>query len=152
MIKHRLHLFLIIISFIFNSPLLADKILVIVAKNSPIMGLTLQQLENIYRKKNQLNTNNERWVPINLIIEDPLRQAFSEEVFKQRPEEMESFWNIQYFNGIIPPYVVSSNEAVLRFVNSTPNAIGYIHHCYLDQRVQVIMKLDFKSSLSDSCP
>ncbi len=151
-IKHQLYSFLIIVLLGFNSPLLADKILVIVAKNSPVTRLTLQQLENIYRKKTQININNERWVPINLIIEDPLRQAFSKKIFKQHPEEMEAFWNIQYFNGITPPYVVSSNEAVLRFVNSTPNAIGYIHHCYLDQRVQVLMKLDFNSSLTYSCP
>jgi len=152
MIKRVLHPFLITCLLGFNSPSLADRILVIVAKDSPITRLTPQQLENIYRKKTQLNANNERWIPLNLIIEDPLRQAFSKEIFKQRPEEMEVFWNIQYFNGITPPYVVSSNEAVLRFVSSTPNAIGYIHNCYLDKRVRVLIKLNFKASLTYSCP
>ncbi|MDQ7091290.1 MAG: hypothetical protein Q9M50_11775 [Methylococcales bacterium] len=130
----------------------ADKILIIVAKDSEITTLTRKQLENIFRKKTLLNVNNERWVPINLIIDDPLRQAFSKKIFKQRPEEMESFWNIQYFNGIMPPYVVSSNEAVLRFVSSAPNAIGYIHNCYLDNRVRVLIKLNFNSLLTYSCP
>lgn len=152
MIKHVLHPFLIICLLGFNSPSLADKILVIVAKDAPITKLTLQQLENIYRKKTQLNANNKRWIPLNLVIEDPLRQAFSEKVLKQPPEEMEAFWNIQYFNGIMPPYVVASNEAVLRFVSSTPNAIGYIHNCYLDKRVRVLIKLNFRASSAYSCP
>ncbi len=152
MIKQLLHPFFIIVLLGFNATSLADKILVIVAKNSPVAKLTRQQLENIYRKKTILNPNNKRWIPLNLLIDDQLRQAFSKKIFNQHPEEMESFWNIQYFNGITPPYVVSSNEAVLRFVSSTPNAIGYIYNCYLDKRVRVLIRLNFRNKLTHSCP
>ena len=152
MIKRLLRPIFIIFLLRFSSLSWADEILIIMAKDAAITKLTQQQLENIFRKKTLLTVNNERWVPINLIIGDPLRQAFSEKIFKQRPEEMESFWNIQYFNGIMPPYVVSSNEAVLRFVSSTPNAIGYIHNCYLDNRVRVLIKLNFNRLLAYSCP
>lgn len=136
----------------FHPPTSADEILIIVARNSSVAKLTAKQLADIYRKKTLLNENDERWIPVNLKIDDPLRLAFSEKIFRQRPEDMEAFWNIQYFKGITPPYVVSSNEAVLRFVASAPNAIGYIHDCYLDERVRVVLKLHFVSSSEYSCP
>jgi len=143
---------LIIGLLFFSQQLIADELFIVVAKDSSIMQINIRQLEHIYRRKTRINKQGERWVPINLGVKNALRQAFSEKLFKQRPEEMEGFWNIQYFNGIMPPYVVSSNEAVLRFVSSTPNAIGYIHNCYLDNRVRVLIKLNFNRLLAYSCP
>jgi len=90
-------------------------------------------------------------VPINLGIDNPLRLAFSKKLFKQSPTEMETFWNIQYFKGIIPLYVVTSEEAVLRFVASTPGAIGYINPCHLDSRVRVLITLTIRENIHSSC-
>jgi hypothetical protein len=64
---------------------------------------------------------------------------------------MEAFWNIQYFKGINPPYVVSSEEAVLRFVSSTPGAIAYINPCHLDSRVRVLIKLSIRENIHHYC-
>lgn len=131
--------------------LLADELLIVVAKDSPISMINSRQLERIFRRKTRINKLGKRWVPVNLGIDNPLRIAFSQKLFNQHPEDMETFWNIQYFKGITPPYVVSSEEAVLRFVASTPGAIGYIKACHLDSRVRVLMKFTIQGNTNSLC-
>ena len=82
-----------------------------------------------------------RWIPLNLSLEEPLRRRFSQFLFAVSPEEHEEYWNIQYFNGISPPKVVNSEEAVLRFVSVTHGAIGYVRTQKVDQRVKVLLTI-----------
>jgi hypothetical protein len=64
---------------------------------------------------------------------------------------MEAYWNAQYFQGITPPYVVTSEAAMLRFITSTLGAIGYILPCHLDDSVQVVFKLKVQSPVEKNC-
>ena len=77
-------------------------------------------------------------VPVNLAASHPLRRAFSLAVFKKTPEQLQDYWNDQYFHGVLPPPVLASEEAVLRFVASTPGAVGYVSTCSVDKRIDVI--------------
>ncbi len=52
--------------------------------------------------------------------------------------------------GISPPHVVASQEAVMRFVANTPGVIGYVAACKVDKRVKVIYRLKTKKKLPDS--
>ncbi len=130
-------------------PAFAEDILVIVSVDSPIQQLTIRQLANIYQRKTLISDQGIRWAPINLGADHPLRRAFSLEIYKQQPEDMESYWNIQYFKGITPPYVVSSQEAMLRFVTSAPGAIGYILPCRLNPTVRVVLTLPVSLTAPD---
>jgi hypothetical protein len=47
-----------------------------------------------------------------------------------------------YFHGLLPPHVLASTEAVLRFVASTPGAIGYVPLCDADARVTMLLAID----------
>jgi hypothetical protein len=111
----------------------------------------MKRVENIFLKKTLVNAQGTRWIPLNLNPDHPLRQAFSQTVFKQKPEDMEIYWNDQYFQGISPPYVVNSEEAVLRFIASTHGAIGYILPCHLDARVQVVIKIKVQNPVEKHC-
>ncbi|MDP2901914.1 MAG: hypothetical protein Q8N96_02230 [Methylovulum sp.] len=113
--------------------------------------MSIKRLENVFLRKTLLNDSGTRWIPLNLSPEHPLRQAFSLSLFKKRPEALEVYWNEQYFQGITPPYVVASEEAMLRFVTSTPGAIGYILPCHLDARVQVVFKLTATTPVEQYC-
>jgi hypothetical protein len=132
---------IIVLTLFHSQQLIANELLIVVAKDSVNVAMNYRKLEHIFRRKTRINEQGKRWVPINLKINDPLRQAFSKKIFKQSPEDMGVFWNTQYFKGISPPYVVSSEEAVLRFIVNTPGAIGYISPCRLDDRVKVVMTL-----------
>ncbi len=151
MFKQLLQHFFIVLMLLCSHRLVAGELLVIVAENSAVTRVSSRQLERIFRRKTLINQQGERWVPVNLGVTNPLRLAFSKRLFKQRPAEMESFWNIQYFKGISPPYVVTSEEAVLRFVVSTPGAIGYINPCHLDSRVRVLMRLTIRDNIHSRC-
>jgi hypothetical protein len=142
---------LVFINLISIQLVAADTIVVITAHELPIKQISLKELKNIFRRKALLDETGKRWIPLNLEINHPLRQTFSEKVFALHPEEMESYWNEQYFQGIMPPYVVTSEEAMLRFVSSTQGAIGYILPCHLDARVQVVMRLRVLESVNQSC-
>jgi len=74
-----------------------------------------------------------------LPVTDPIRRNFSLTLFSMLPEEQQDYWNIQYFNGITPPKVMASEEAVLRFVSSTTGSIGYIRKQKVDNRVKVLL-------------
>jgi hypothetical protein len=133
------------------SPIFADDILVVTGLQVDIKDITMKKVENIFLKKTLVNAQGTRWIPLNLNPDHPIRQMFSQTVFKKRPEDLESYWNDQYFQGISPPYVVNSEEAMLRFIASTSGAIGYILPCHLDSRVQVVIKIKVQSPVEKNC-
>ncbi len=133
------------------SPVLADEIFVVTGHQVDVNELTLKRLENIFLKKTLVNSQGIRWIPLNLNADNPIRQAFSQTLFKQRPEDMEAYWNSQYFQGISPPYVVASETAMLRFIASTSGAIGYILPCHLDSSVQVVLKIKVAGPVEKNC-
>jgi hypothetical protein len=68
-----------------------------------------------------------------------LRRAFSQSVLGGVPEGFEDYWRKLYFQGVLPPHVLASEEAVIRFVSSTPGAIGYVTSCIPAHGVQLLM-------------
>ncbi|MFZ2450426.1 MAG: hypothetical protein WAW36_07905 [Methylovulum miyakonense] len=132
-------------------PAYADDILIITGANTPFSNATSKRLENIFLRKTLLNEDGISWIPLNLNPDNPIRQAFSDTLFHRRLDALESYWNEQYFQGITPPYVVASVEAMLRFVTGTRGAIGYILPCHLDERVQVVFKLPTPYTLKPYC-
>ncbi len=113
-------------------------------------GVSKRLLAQIYRKQVVLDDDGIRLHPVNLPAGHPLRALFSQAVFRRSPLEMAGYWNEQYFQGISPPHVVASQEAVMRFVANTPGAIGYVAACKVDKRVRVIYRLKLKKKLTDS--
>lgn len=118
------------------------RLAVIVAANgAPTTGLSLEDLALIYRRKKQF-VGNARVQPINLPAQHPLRRFFSQQVLHKTPEDLEDYWRDLYFNGISPPFVLASEEAMIRFVASTPGAVGYVSQCVADKRVLVVATID----------
>ena len=131
----------------------------VVIASGKVRQLGVAELALIYRRKKLFWNEGVRVAPINLQANDPLRQLFSQRVLHTSPEEMERYWNGMYFNGISPPHVVASAEAVLRIVAQTPGAVGYVAYCDVDPRVQVALVLTSAGPVSPdiakrdlSCP
>lgn len=144
--------FLLVLGCVIHCPFLrADDILVVMGQAFASEKISPKQLANIYRRKTVINEAGERWNPINLSANDPLRLAFSQKIFQQSPDAMEAYWNAQYFQGIMPPYAVNSIEAMLRLLATTPGAIGYLLPCHVDKRVKVVFKLTVSESLAGEC-
>lgn len=104
--------------------------------------LSATALEQIFKRKQRFWDNGLKIQPVNLPASHMVRRAFSQLVFGLSPEEMDSYWRDQYFHGELPPFVLGSEEAVIRFVSSTPGAIGYVSHCAVDHRVVIVARFE----------
>lgn len=117
------------------------EIAVVASARAPDRMLPAEALARIFRRKMLYWPDGIKIEPVNLPATDPLRQAFSRHVLKMELAELEDYWNQQYFHGIFPPYVLASQEAVLRFVADNPGAIGYVAGCAVDARVVVVLRI-----------
>lgn len=117
-------------------------IAVIMAPGSGPTRLTHDELGLIFKSKKQFWDDGQRIQALNLPVNHPLRRAFSAQVLKHSPEELDDYWSDMYFHGVLPPHVFVSEEAVIRFVSITPGAIGYVSHCAVDHRIIVVMQLE----------
>ena len=110
------------------------------------------ELSLIFMRKKLYWPNGKRMRPANLPTQQTLRKQFSQQVLGSLPETQTEYWNELYFHGTSPPYVVNSQEAMLRFVADTAGSIGYIDACLLDARVKAIAWLQTDGSLSYQAP
>ena len=118
-----------------------DEIAVIVAQDAPAAAIETVALRNIYLKKLFVDGRGQEFIPLNLPPDHPLRVAFSQALFNKSAQSMQDYWNQRYFQGIAPPYVLSSQTAVLQFVAKTPGAIGYVATCRLTPHVKALLYL-----------
>jgi hypothetical protein len=122
----------------------------------PAIALDRATLRDIFLKRIVIDNAGKALVPLNLPPDDPLRAAFSQALLGKAPDALQRFWNERYFQGASPPYVVRSQEAMLRFVAETPGAIGYVASCRADERVRVVAELPVPPGLApgieDLCP
>ena len=116
-------------------------VLVVAAPGARPPALGLAELAQVYRRQRSF-IDGQRVQPVNLPAAHPLRRWFSQQVLGQTPEEMEAWLRDRYFNGVLPPFVLASEEAVLRWVAATPGAIGYVSACAADRRVRTLLQLD----------
>jgi len=115
---------------------------VIVAQESPISRISRDELTLIFKARKRYWEEGLRIQPVNLPAAHLLRRTFSTQILGSSPEELDDYWRDMYFHGVQPPYVFASEEAVIRFVSSTPGAIGYVSSCATDHRIKVVMHME----------
>ncbi len=101
----------------------------------PTQVLPQSMVAGIFLRKRQFWDNRSPIVPVNLPASHALRRNFSLWLLKRTPEDLQDYWNDRYFHGVLPPPVLASEEAMIRFVAVTPGAIGYVSACLVDKRV-----------------
>jgi ABC-type phosphate transport system substrate-binding protein len=123
-----------------NAPIIA----IVVASNQKVDVLKLapNDLSLIYWRKQLYWPKGQRIKPVNLSTEHALRLQFSQKILGSAPKSQIDYWNGQYFDGVLPPYSVNSEEAVLRYVAQTQGAIGYVNACNVDTRVQAVLWIE----------
>jgi hypothetical protein len=103
--------------------------------------LDVDEVARIYLKQRRHWAGGETIVPVNHTSGSPLRDVFSAAVLARTPQQLERYWNRQYFLGVLPPATLASDEAVKRFVARERRAIGYIRASALDSSVRVVLRL-----------
>lgn len=115
---------------------------VVVAATRAAEPLEVDDLSLVYKRKKQFWHDGRRILPVNLPPDHALRRLFAREVLKLSLEAQEDYWNEQYFQGVLPPHMLRSEEAVARFVAETEGAVGYLSPCALDPRLRIVLLLD----------
>ena len=124
------------------------RISVVTGTTPPNLTLNREALRDIFLKRVVIDHSGSKLVPLNLPPEDPLRAAFSEALLGKPPDALQRYWNERYFQGVSPPYVVRSEEAMLRFIAETPGALGYVATCRVDKRARVVIELPVPAGLA----
>ncbi len=127
-------------------------IAVIVPTEQPTKSVSLPELKLIYLRKKDYWADGKHIHAVNLPAEHFIRVQFSSKILGSLPSAQNDYWNGVYFHGISPPYVVNSEEAVMRYVADTGGAIGYINACNVDSRVKVIAWLIENGELLNRLP
>lgn len=98
----------------------------------------LLDLRRIYLRNRRLWADGAPIVPINLEPHTPEREGFSQRVLGGPPARFADYWNKRYFDGVLPPLVLPSPAAVVRFVAQNPHAIGYVSLPDVDTSVRTV--------------
>lgn len=116
-------------------------IAVVVGKDSAVKAVTVDELRELYLRRQRLWPNGTRALPINLPADNPVRDRFSRLVLGRAPQDLVSYWNARYFEGITPPTVLTSPAAVSAYVARDPTAIGYLPLADVSDRCRVLLTL-----------
>ena len=118
----------------------AEEILVVSLKGTK-ERISEKTLRKIYLKRKVLWGDNSRIVPVNLPAISNLRVQFADKILGLSHRDLVDYWNEQHFQGIRPPEVVQSEEAVKIFVREVDGAIGYISSKNLDPDLTVLYRI-----------
>ena len=104
----------------------AGRLAVIVGRTSVVEDITLDTLRELYLRRRRVWPDGRAAIPVNLPPDSEARKAFSTRVLGRPPEDLVGYWNRRYFEGIRPPLVLRTPEAVAAYVAVEPTAIGYV--------------------------
>lgn len=130
----------------------SSQMAIITAPGTPRLAFNQNTLRNIYLKKIFVDGSGQRLTPVNLPSGAPLRGAFAHTILHMDDGQLQDYWDKQYFQGVSPPYVLASPDAVVQFVAKTPGAIGYVAACQVDASVRVVMTVTLPSRPGDEPP
>lgn len=144
----------LLLYFLFIVPVThAQGIAIIMGRHVNPKQLTLnaKEVRQIFLRKAHFTAQGEAWVPVNLSAANPVRIAMTQKILQKTVPNLERYWSEMYFNGISPPYVLASEEAVISFIVETPGAISYVPACRVDSRVHVIYRIQVANYPVFSC-
>jgi hypothetical protein len=71
--------------------------------------------------------NDEAIRPVDQRADAAVRRRFSDSVLKRSVQAVKTYWQQRIFSGRgVPPPELDSDEAIVRYVESNPGALGYI--------------------------
>jgi hypothetical protein len=113
----------------------SESIVVVVGTRSEIAEVTLDTLRELYLRRRRVWPDGGRVIPVNLPVDSDTRRRFSKRVLGRLPEDLSGYWDRLYFDGIRPPVVLRTSEAVCAYLAAEPKAIGYVRGGEVDESV-----------------
>lgn len=99
----------------------------VVHVGNPVTALSRDNVMQIFLRKTTSWPNGQPIAAVDQRSDAPSRHSFSLSVLRKDTNEIASYWNQMIFSGrALPPPTKGSDDEVLAYVRSNPNAIGYI--------------------------
>jgi hypothetical protein len=100
---------------------------IIVHPNNPVHSMSQDFLAQAFFKQTMRWNSGAAIEPVDLPLSAPARAAFSNRVLKRSVPAVRAYWLQRIFSGRqVPPLELDSDAAVVRFVSSSPGAVGYV--------------------------
>ena len=130
-----------IIILFFSSPVYAINIISNATADTP--SLSVSQLRRIYSMRQVYWKNGTPIVVYVLASKSPLHQQFCKEQLRLFPYQLDRIWNKLTFSGYgVAPIEVTSESELIKAVQSTKGAIGYVENLSEAKDVNVIEVTD----------
>ena len=141
--NHAVRLALLFIALVFAPVFLVragtgPRIVVIVAKGSPITDISKSDLKQLF-VSDATSVSGRKVFPFNFDSKTPQRVAFDRAVLGMGPDEVGRFWIDRKIRGQRnAPRSVPSAAYMTKLVQTFPNAIGYLEMSELTPVVQAV--------------
>ena len=122
-----MHYFLRYLSLLWLiSPVMAADEAIVVIGYGTLPKADLPTLQRLYTGR-VTAINQQTAIPVNLPVGDPLRQQFLNVIMGQSEEQYTGYWLVRRYVGKgAPPQELATVEEVVKYVISTPGAVGYV--------------------------
>ena len=112
---------------------------VVVIGHAGLGKLDKKTVKKIYTGK-VIEVEGTHITPVNA-VSGQLRDQFLHEFLNQNDEKYTAYWTVRRYIGKgVPPKELPDTEEMIRFIQSTPGAIGYLEESEATQRVNVIAR------------
>jgi len=100
---------------------------IIIHTTNPVSELTVAKISTYFLKKSTKWGNGKTVNPVHLKRSSVIRKQFTQEVIGKTPGRLETYWQRQIFSGReVPPLEKPTDAEVIRYIQETPSAIGYV--------------------------
>jgi len=123
--------------FLLQISLYAFENVIVVNKQADIDKLTKREIKDIFLMKKHF-IKGVKIIPINSATSLSIRSQFEKKVLGLNRHKLNQYWVKQHFQGVRPPVVQSSIQAIKLFVKNVNGAIGYIPKNSLNSDLKVL--------------
>ena len=125
-----------------EAPVAAHGIAIVVGRESPVKTITRDTLRELYLRRQRVWPDGAPVIPINLPPSSAVRDAFSRLILGRSTQDLVSYWNSRYFEGLVPPQVLQSSAAIRGFLAAEPGAIAYMPLADVDDSCRTLLVLE----------
>ena len=120
---------IIIIATLFSACILnaQNTVKIIVNQSNSMSSIGKAKLSNIFLKKVTKFDNGVKAIPVDQVVDSPVREVFSSQYLSKSVSAVKNYWHQQLFSGAaVPPEEKSNDTDVVNFVKANAGAIGYV--------------------------
>ena len=115
------------------------ELVVVAGPKSGIERLSRQDLVNVYMGRLRTLQAGSPAVAFDLAADSPERADFYRLLVNKENADIKAYWSRLIFSGgARPPQTVSDAETLIRLLNQTPGAVGYLDRKQVDQRLRIV--------------